>query len=101
MRKLIFLSGFCLAACSAQTAVQDQAKIQDALNTGCQAVAAAQALLTPVTAALPQAQVLSGFAGGSCVAGQATAALITKALSDPSTQVWLNDLASQISALKK
>lgn len=84
-----------------QQASQDAATVQAALNQGCAAYAA---VVTDVNAfgvgATPQGSVIEGFGAGACIGGQATAALVQKALSDPTTQTWLANLASQLKAIK-
>lgn len=83
------------------TVQRDQASVQADLDKACADVAAAETLanLVPPVAALPQAQTIEGFIAGSCIAGQATAALVTKAVTDPTTVAWTENLATELTAL--
>jgi hypothetical protein len=81
----------------------DVGKVQVALNSACADVAQAEAMANAFgVAMIPQAATIEGFIGGSCVAGQATAALVAKAINDPATVAWTEGLATALkSTLKK
>lgn len=103
MRYLALVAGL-LTACSAsqlQTATQDTAKVQAALNQGCAVYAQTAAIVNATPAGLtPQAQTIEAFGSGACVGGIATTALLDKALTDPATQAWLENLSVQLKAVK-
>ena len=92
-----------LVSCSQaqmDTAVATQATIQAGLDTACASVAAAEAVANAAgVSMIPQAQTIEGFIGGSCIAGRATAALITKGLTDPATQAWTANLGTDLRML--
>ena len=79
------------------TAKADQAKIETAIGAGCAGVNAAAAVAAPFSA-VPQIAALLGFATASCATAPAVAALVTKAVNDPSTELWVQQLAAQINS---
>ncbi len=85
-----------------QTAQTDVTAVQAGLAGACADVAQAEAMANTFGVALvPQAATIEGFIGGSCVAGQATAALVSKAVNDPSTVAWTENLATQLKGTLK
>lgn len=106
IRKIITTAAFALGlgACSnAQISAVETGvtNVQTALNSACADVASAEAVVnaTPL-GAMPQAQVIEGYASGACVAGVATADIVAKEVSDPTTLAWIENLAAQLKALK-
>lgn len=74
-----------------------QQAIQTAIGTACQDVNAASALAAPF-AGVPQVAGVLTFATASCGTADAIAALVTKAVTDPTTIAWAENLASQLKA---
>ena len=108
VRNVLAISAFLaiLTACSAPqvassvTTVQsDAAKVQTALNSACTDVSAAEAAVG-VLGAVPAVNNVEAYANSACVAGQATAAIVSAALNDPTTVAWVEQLAAQLLALK-
>lgn len=90
-----------LSACSAPQVAQvqnGQATVAAAIQTACGDVNAAAALAAPFSA-IPQVGAILDYATASCVGANAVAALVTKAINDPTTIAWTENLATQIKAI--
>lgn len=90
--------GGCGGAAPAQvvTDVQaDQSKIQTAIDAACVDVNSAMALAAPFDA-VPQVAAITTYGAASCGTATAISALVTKAVNDPTTIQWAENLATQI-----
>lgn len=85
--------GGCNPAVSA-----DQAKISTAIETACTDVTSAAALAAPFAAGSPSLASVLTFATASCGSADAVAALATKAVNDPTTVAWAENLAAELKA---
>lgn len=102
MRKLFLVAALAvgLAACSSaqvQTAQNDVTTVTAALNTACVAVQAAESAVG-VVGALPAVNNIEAYANSACSVGQATSVIIGKAINDPSTVAWVENLANELQA---
>jgi hypothetical protein len=94
-----------LAACTTATVDRDIAKAQSVvaqaatdIGAACGAVNAAAGFAAPFSA-IPQVGSILMFATASCGGADAIAALTAKAINDPSTVAWAQNLAAQIKTL--
>lgn len=98
-KRILFLVGVApfIFGCTQQQvaiATKDVATVQAELNKGCAVYASTVATVNALGVGLvPQAQVIEGFGSGACLGATATADLVSKALSDPNTVAWLNNLS--------
>lgn len=98
LRLPLLLLPFLVLGCNNQqmaTVQVDQAKIQSGIVAACGDVQAAMAIAAPF-AAIPQVGAVMDYGQASCVGAQAIAALTTKALNDPVTVAWTQQLANKI-----
>lgn len=98
MKLLGFVMCACLlTACSEPAAVIQtrQARIQADINVACGVVNNAMILAAPF-AVVPQVGAVMLYGEASCGTTEAIAALTTKALSDPNTIVWVQNLGKTI-----
>ena len=89
-----------LSACSAPQVAQvqtDVAKVTTALNTACADVQAAEGVVG-IAGALPAINNLEAYANSACTVAGATSEIVTKAVNDPTTIAWVQNLATQIKA---
>lgn len=110
MLKFVFAAAFVVAltACSSaqvasgvSKAQTDTASLQTSLNAACATIAAVEGTANAFGASvIPQATVIEGYAAGACLAGQATAAIVSAAVNDPTTVAWVENLATELAALK-
>ena len=87
-----------LFGCTPQDAAKveaTQAKIESAINRACADANAAAALAAPF-AFDPKVAGVMVYVQGSCAAGNAIAALTTKAVNDPATIAWAQNLAGML-----
>lgn len=97
---LIPIACVALTACSAQqvASVQStQTKVASAISTACGDVNSAAALAAPFSA-IPQVGAVLDYATASCATADAVSALVTKAINDPNTIAWTENLATTIKA---
>ena len=87
----------CLVACNEPAAViqANQAQIQSDIVSACSVVNNAMTLAAPF-AAIPQVGALLLYGKAACFGTEAVAALVTKALADPNTVAWTQNLAKTI-----
>jgi len=92
-----------LCACSAsqvERAQVDAAKVASGIQTGCADALAVEQQANAFGASLvPQASAIEVYINASCVGGAAVAALTQKALNDPNTVTWLENLSTQLKAV--
>jgi hypothetical protein len=91
---------FLLAACSAEEVAKvqgGQAAVQAAISGACADVNAANALAAPFSI-IPQVGAIMDYGTAACGGATAVAALVTKAVNDPTTVAWTQNLAAQIKA---
>jgi hypothetical protein len=104
MKKSLFggVAALCLlTGCTADqvASVQaNQAKVQAAIQSACADVNSAAALAAPFSA-IPQIGAILDYATASCATANAMAALTSKAVNDPATVAWAQNLAAQIRAI--
>jgi hypothetical protein len=96
--------GLCLllVGCN-QTPLQvqtNQAQIQADIVSACGQVQSAMSLAAPLSA-IPQVGAVMDYGAASCIGSEAIAALVTKAVNDPNTIVWTQNLAKTISGAAK
>lgn len=93
------LAGFLMSCTAAQvaTATLDLATAQTAVASVCKDVLAANAMAAPL-AAVPQVGAIMDYGTAACGTETAVAALVAKAMADPSTITWAETLATQIKA---
>jgi len=90
-----------LASCSATqlaTVQNDSTVISSAISAACTDVTAASNLAAPFVA-VPAIAVVLSYATASCSGATAIAALVTKAVNDPTTVAWAENLAVELKAL--
>jgi hypothetical protein len=103
---LMVLLGMILLLCGCAsppppTQIQaDQAQIQAAIVGACNKVQIAMTLAAPF-AAIPQVGAVMDYGKAACFGGEAIAALTTKAVNDPRTIAWVEDLAQKIANAPK
>lgn len=100
MKRLFCLVAvFCLWGCN-QTPSQiqaDQAQIQAQIVSACSQVQAAMAIAAPF-ATIPQVGAVMDYGTAACIGSEAIASLVTKAVGDPTTVAWTQNLAKTIAA---
>jgi hypothetical protein len=94
------VAALAVMGCSQQQVAQvqtTQTDVQAAVQTACTDVNAAAALAAPFSA-IPEVGGALVYATASCATADAVAAMATKAVDDPTTIAWLDNLASEIKA---
>lgn len=101
MRKLMLaapIACLSLLACTPQDAANVQAlqtKIQNAINMACADATTAAGFAAPF-ASDPTVTSILGYVEAGCGTATAVAALVTKAVNDPGTIAWTENLAGQL-----
>lgn len=92
MHKFLLIPLFLLASCSAVDVANTTNTIQTAITTACNDVNAAVTLAAPFSG-VPQVGAVLDYAIASCGTAEAIDGLVTKALTDPTTVAWAENLA--------
>ena len=95
----VAIAGGLVACTAAQvaTANLDLATAQTVVASVCKDVLAANAVAAPL-AAVPQVGAIMDYGTAACGTEEAVAALVQKAMADPTTIPWAETLATQIKA---
>jgi len=93
-----------LTACSTaqvQTGTTDVATVASDVQTACTAVnATAAAVQASPLAMVPQVASVLPYVTGSCGTAAAVAAMVSKAVTDPTTVAWINGLNADLVAVE-